>query len=365
MNRSWWWVSTLATSLLLGACARQQVRQDEAQLGRLPIEEKQEIFTAQHNVTVAEANKAAADKAAREMQAFVKNARDDVSAARARLQASRSSLQLGRRTNNAQTLRIAEQQNDIARRQLAAAQAKREYAQRLSDLRNEQVKLAARQIDAAQAELALVRASVLQRNNVSPGGESVDKLRQRREQATAELAQQERKVSGLRDEANDLQMVWEQRRQDYNVASRDVSGLPPLPPPSSPEQFRPEPIDVDQNGQNGQNRRNDRNDQFDRNDRNDRVGPGQDRQVRPRSNMDQGLDDQRQAPPPGASEPSDTSEPSDQGLRPDTPSGDDRNIDRPRPRSSQDQPSRPSPRQARPGANVPTEEGGIPDNGNR
>lgn len=264
MNRSWWMVSALATSLMLGACARQQVRQDEAQLGRLPIEEKQEIFTAQHNVTVAEANKAAADKAAREMQAFVKTARDDVSAARARLQASRSSLLLARRTQNAQTLRIAEQQQDVARRQLAAAQAKREYAERLAGLRNEQMKLADRQIDAAQAELALVRATVLQRNNI-PAGENIDKVRARREQATAELATQERKVSGLRDEANDLQMVWEQRRQDYNVAARDVSGLPALPPPSSPEQFQPEPLDMEQ-GEPGQ-------------------APRQNRQPRPGSNV--------------------------------------------------------------------------------
>jgi hypothetical protein len=329
MTRSWWMVSALATSLLLGACARQQVRQDEAQLGRLPIEEKQEIFTAQHNVTVAEANKAAADKAAREMQAFVKTARDDVSAARARLQASRSSLLLARRTRNSQTLRIA-------------AQAKREYAERLADLRNEQVRLADRQIDAAQAELALVRATVLQRNNI-PAGENVDKVRDRREQATAELAAQERKVSGLRDEANDLQMVWEQRRQDYNVAARDVSGLPPLPPPSSPEQFQPEPLDVEQ-GEPGQ-------------------APRQNQQPRPRSNGDQDLDEQRQAPSPRSSEPSDIPEPSEQGMQPGA--GEEQNFDRPRSRPSQDDPARRSPRQGSPRSTIPSDETGLPENRER
>lgn len=305
MNRSWWMVSALATSLLLGACARQQVRQDEAQLGRLPIEEKQEIFTAQHNVTVAEANKAAADKASRDMQVFVKAARDDVSAARARQQASRSSLLLARRTQNAQTLRIAEQQQDMARRQLAAAQAKREYAERLADLRNEQVRLADRQIDAAQAELALVRTAVLQRNNI-PAGENLDKVRARREQATADLATQERKVSSVRDEASDLQMVWEQRRQDYNVAARDVSGLPSLPPPSSPEQFQPEPIDMEPGEP--------------------RQAPRQNPQLRPRSNGDQDFDEQRRAP---------------------------------------DAPARRSPRQGSPHSHVPSDEAGIPENGER
>ena len=341
MTRSSWMVSALATSLLLGACARQQVRQDEAQLGRLPIEEKQEIFTAQHNVTVAEANKAAADKAARDMQAFVKTARDDVSAARARLQASRSSLLLARRTRNPQTLRVAEQQQDAARRQLAAAQAKREYAERLADLRNEQVRLADRQIDAAQAELALVRTTVLQKNNI-PAGESIDKVRDRREQTTAELAAQERKVSGLRDEANDLQMVWEQRRQDYNVAARDVSGLPPLPPPSSPEQFQPEPIDVEP-GEPGQ-------------------APRQNQQLRPRSNGDRDLDEQRQAPSPRASEPSDLPEPSERGMQPGA--GEEQDFDRPRSRPSQDAPAR-FPRQDSPRSNVPSDETGLPENRER
>jgi hypothetical protein len=276
MTRSWWMASALATSLLVGGCARQQVKQDEVQLGRLPIEEKQEIFTAQHNVTVAEANKATADKAAKEMQAFVKTARDEVSAARARLQAARSSLQLARRTRNSETVRVAEQQQDVARRQMASAQAKREYAERLAALRSEQSKLADRQADAAQTELTLVRAGVLQRNNIA-SGENMDKLRDRREQVQAELAAQERKVSGLRDEANDLQMVWEQRRQDYNVAARDVEGLPPLPPPSNPEQFRPEPLDLEQGGPGQVPQRNER--------------------PRPRSNSDRDFEEQRPIPP--------------------------------------------------------------------
>jgi hypothetical protein len=337
MTRSWWMVSALATSLLLGACARQQVKQGEAQLGRLPIEEKQEIFTAQHNVTVAEANKAAADKAAREMQAFVKTARDEVSAARARLQAARSSLQLARRTRNPETLRVAERQQDVARRQLAAAQAKREYAERLADLRNEQARLADRQIAAAQAELAMVRATVLQRNNVPPG-EDVDKLRDRREQATAELAAQERKVSGLRDEANDLQMVWEQRRQDFNVAARDVEGLPPLPPPSSPERFQPEPLELQQ-GEPGQ-------------------APGQNGEQRPRMNGDQDRGQQRSVPPPERLE---TPESMDQGM----PPGEDQNFERPRSRPSQGAPTRRSPQQASPRSNGPSEEMGRPENGER
>jgi hypothetical protein len=49
-------------------------------------------------------------------------------------------------------------------------------------------------------------------------------------------------VAQLRDETSRLRVAWDERRRDYDVASRDESRLEPVLPPRTPTKQREVPL---------------------------------------------------------------------------------------------------------------------------
>jgi len=239
--RMQWWMAGAFASILVGACGSQQVKEDEVKLGRLPMEQKEDIFTAQHNITVAEANKAAAERSLDETKVFASMADEELAAAKARVQAAKTAVELGQKTGDSGTRRDAARQLDVAERQQLAARTKYDYARRLEDLRRAEIGLAERQLDAARAELAYTRTLALRRNGITPSMNEASVLAER-DQTNSSVAEQESKVAALRDNVGRLKVAWEQRRQSFNVASRNVSDLPAIKAPKAPERIAPEPI---------------------------------------------------------------------------------------------------------------------------
>ena len=123
------WLAVACASLSLGAsgCARRNVRTDEAMLGRVPMEQKQMVFTAENNVSVAQANVAAAERSVDEAKDFRSVVDRELDAAKARLDAAQKGLKLGRSSGYQPTIEGSESNLSIAQRQLAAYQAKKDY----------------------------------------------------------------------------------------------------------------------------------------------------------------------------------------------------------------------------------------------
>ena len=213
-------------------------------LGQVPIEQKEQIFTAQHNVSVAEANKVAAERARDENQAFVALADDELAAAKARMEAAKSGMELGARTRDAPTLRTAERQHDVAMRQLAAARSKKDYADKLAQLRDGEVALTEREVELANQDLAMARASALRRHGLNPA-ERFETVLARRSSARAAVADEQRRLARLRDEVDSTKVAWQQRAQVYNVAARDLaSDGATIHAPAGARTIRPEPLRV-------------------------------------------------------------------------------------------------------------------------
>lgn len=234
--RIMWLAGALASSLLMVGCARDAAKMDQAKLGRLPIEQKQEVFTAEHNVSVAQTNKAAAERAKDQAQLFMSMADEEVAAAKSRVNAAKNALDLAHRANSTSEINAANRAYDLANKQLIASVSKKEYANRLVDLRDAQIELADKQVDAAQADLAFLRANSLRANGIAPSQNEADLMRDRDEKMR-ELALQERNVATTQDTAERYRFAWEQNRQEYNVAAREQPGLPPIKPPPSPPRF--------------------------------------------------------------------------------------------------------------------------------
>ena len=239
MRRILWIGGVLAGTMLAGTgCARQGVKEDQALLGRLPMDDKQEVYTAQHNVEVAQANKVLAERARQDSRAYRDIAAKELDAARAKLSASQKAVELGHRADSAEMVRAAERNAAVAEKELVAEKAKKDFADRLIDLRDREAELSSRQLDEAQVELSLVRTSALRRSGIAPR-EDIATLMRERDDKLQDIAQIEERISLLRNQTAQLKMGWQQRMRSFEVASRD-SSLPAIVPPREPRKLRPE-----------------------------------------------------------------------------------------------------------------------------
>ena len=242
MRSNGWWAGALAAVTMVAGCAHQN-RVSEAQLGRLPIGEKNALFAAQHNISVAEANQAAAKKAYGQAKQFQDIMGNETKLAKDHANVARQTFDLGRKTNNPETVRAADRADRLAVRENLSARAGRDYADRLVALRGAETNLANARIDEAVAEKNFAAAEALRRNGLEPDV-NLAQVMQGREEARTKVLDQERKVGALRDEANTSRLTWEDRRHAYNVAMAQP-GNPPLPSiqaPGAPPQYHQVPL---------------------------------------------------------------------------------------------------------------------------
>ncbi len=233
MQRSWWLAGALGAVLAASGCGQEQVKSDTAMLGRIPMDQKQPIFTAQNNLQVAQANVQSAQRAVDESRAFQDVASKQVDAAKARVAAAQKAFELGQKMRDPQQIQAARGNFDIAQREVTALQTKKSYADRLVELRSEQVNLAQKEADLADSQLAIARVEVLQQQGYRPK-ENVADLVKARNDKQAEIAAIRGRLGALDQQVAQLRVAWQQQRRSYNVAARNFTP-PPTRAPQGPE----------------------------------------------------------------------------------------------------------------------------------
>lgn len=237
MSKSFLWAGLTAASLF--GCAHHV---DEAKLGQIPMDQKEAIFTAQHNITVAEANVRSAEQAKDAAEKFHDIAKRELDAAKLHATAAREARELSQRQRVSGKAHDTDLAVNAATREVAAARAKTDYADKLVELRDHQVKLAQARVDAARVDLDFIQADTLRRNNIDPGV-NIGELENRRSDARNGVIDEENKLASLRGQVDHLRTVWRERRSEYNTASRGAPTFPTNEPqPAAPEHFRATPI---------------------------------------------------------------------------------------------------------------------------
>lgn len=240
MRSSLWLAGALASVALIG-CGHggNNVKNDQALLGQLPMNEKQDTFTAQHDVEVARANQQAAQQAKDQADTFRDIASSQLDAANSRLDAAKKGIVLGRKSRSPQTLQAAQANAELAQKEVNAYKTKKDYAENLVSLRDKQKTLADKQFDLAQNELSMTRVRTLQRHGLRPS-ESASTLTSQRDSLQGDIAGLQGKINGLQNKVNDSRQAWLQNQHSYNVASR--GNAPIIRAPEMPERYQPKPV---------------------------------------------------------------------------------------------------------------------------
>lgn len=240
MRKSMWLAGAIASVALVG-CAHQErkVKSDQALLGQLPMNEKQATFTAQHDVEVARANQQAAGQAKDQADSFRDIANSQLDSANSQLKAAKKGIVLGNKSGSAQTLQAAQANAAVAQKEVNAFKSKKDYADNLVSLREEQKNLADKQLDLAQNELSMTRVRTLQRHGLRPS-ENVATLTSQRDSLQGDIAGLQGKINGQQAKVNDSRQAWLENQHSYNVASRGTT--PSIRAPEMPEQYQPKPV---------------------------------------------------------------------------------------------------------------------------
>jgi hypothetical protein len=240
----WSWIAcTLGAAMFVGGCAHDEKTQ-EAQLGHIPISEKEPIFTAQHNVEVEDANLNAAKRATEEAKIFRDVSNKELDSSKARVAASEKAIKLEGKSGNAKQLNDAQTFFDLASKEQIASQAKVDYANKLVDLReNEETLITARR-DEAKTRVKLLEAQAVAKNGMKPVDDPA-KLEREDVDARTKVMERERRVAVMRDDAQRYRSTWDDRRQSFNLAQRGAPVLTPTPTPPKGQVIQQAPMPVE------------------------------------------------------------------------------------------------------------------------
>jgi hypothetical protein len=233
----------LTGAVLLAGCASTAGVSDQ-QIAQLPVEDRQQLVTAQRSIDVAEQNLATAQVARDQARQFRKVAELEMAAALSRLEAARASIDLARNTRSSTALRDAQRNEDLARAQLVSARAKADYADRLIVLREARVDESEDGVAVARAQVELDKVHLVQRNDLTPDA-NVVRIEADLRDARERLAERRARVAVLQGEVAQLKTAWDDRRSEQRTAERggyrDFAAPPPpapLPPPASVDEPR-------------------------------------------------------------------------------------------------------------------------------
>jgi hypothetical protein len=201
------WLLALVAPALLGGCgaAPPTVRIDNARVARLPLEARRPIIDAQRRVDVAQANVGAA-RVARVDALRLRGAVDD-------------ELEAVVVPRHAEAL-------DLTERRMLASRAKRDYADRLVELRDAQLDERQAALALARADLDGVKLDALERHNLAAGLNPYA-FAHAQKQARIDLAARRMRVAELQGEVASARTTWDERRRDFNTAAREHGSLLP------------------------------------------------------------------------------------------------------------------------------------------
>jgi hypothetical protein len=222
MARLW-----LPVVLLLG-CAHAPTVSSE-RVVQLPTQSREQIVRARQGVDVADQNVTAARIALDQSQKFRDIANRELDAAKARVEASRAGIALGRSARSQRTIRDSRADYDIAMRELFAARAKKDYADRIVDLRRAEVDLRRAERNYANSDFEYVKYAQLEQEGMAGDLKQSD-FENARIRAQNDVARDRKRVADLAGSVEQLRTAWMQRDQDYETASRSTAIVPPPPP---------------------------------------------------------------------------------------------------------------------------------------
>ena len=215
----------MVIALSLAACGSQQKAQvEDSRLVRLPPAAREGILDDERNVRVAETNLEAARVAEREAKDYQSIVDNERNAARQQLEAAQKAQKLGQSANDTKMQANARDDGSAAQARVRAVDAKMEYAEQLVGLRAEIVKQRQAELEAARAELESKKVTQL----VSAGqGEGLDQGRfDRAAVDTRKRADQARqRVMERRTTVEARKATWQTARGEGG------SGIDDAPPP--------------------------------------------------------------------------------------------------------------------------------------
>jgi hypothetical protein len=230
----WGWAA-LAATLALGGCASRVETVPDERLTQLPPAARQAVIAEEQRVNIAQQNVVAARVALDEAQRFRDVTRSELRAANARLDAANKELALARSARTPpQHVERAEEAQRSAAMELAAARAKRDYAERLISLRSAQLDEVTSELAVARADAEMRKIQELARRGLATPSE-VNRFAEVRARSQADLARNRRLVAELSTVLASARENWEARRREYNTAAR--AEPPALLPPPPPEQL--------------------------------------------------------------------------------------------------------------------------------
>jgi hypothetical protein len=223
----------LAGALAVAGCATAGGVSDR-DVARLSVADRTQIITAHKSIDVAEANLASAKVARDEAKQFRKIALSDLDAAKSRLEAARSGVDLDKSARDDRTLRDATRNEDIARNQVIAARAKVDYADRLIELREAKITEGEANVTAARADVDMTKVQLVQRSGMANDIDA-KAIEARRQDAQERLAERRARVAQLEGETAQLKTAWDDRRNETSrTAARGEMIAPPPPPEEVP-----------------------------------------------------------------------------------------------------------------------------------
>lgn len=234
---------TASLSLLLAvgaACASTkaaEVKND--QLAQLPREDRQAIIDQERSVDTARANVDAARVAAKQSQEFKDLVDNEVTAAKAKRDAADNSVGYDSSKKSQNDLNA---KRAVANQEVAAAEAKAEYADKLIDVREAEVEARQADADLAQAKLERAKYETLQRRGLAEG---VDRQAILDSEANAEQkrASAQQKVEQLKGYADVSKANWDKAQSQYQESAKSTAADDrPVQPPAGAKYLTVPPV---------------------------------------------------------------------------------------------------------------------------
>lgn len=233
--------ASLTLLLAVGAaCASTKAAEvKDDQLTQLPREDRQAIIDQERSVDTAKANVDAARVAAKQAHDFKDLVDNEVTAAKAKRDAADNSVGYDSTKKSQNDLNA---KRAVANQEVAAAEAKAEYASKLIEVREAEVEAREADAELAQAKVERAKYETLQRRGMAEGinrQEIVDaEVKAEQKRAAAQ-----QKVAQLQGYADASKVNWDKAQTQYqDSAKATVADDRPVQPPAAAKYLTVPPV---------------------------------------------------------------------------------------------------------------------------
>lgn len=219
-------------------------RVDDVALAQVPISEKQAIFTAQNDVSVARSEREKALADARQTEGEIEiagkekeQARLEREKAKLEKEAAEKSRDMNRVAASDRSLKVAELGEKTGNAKVYWLEGKRKWQKKMAEVAEEQEAVANSKVELEKAKLAVSR-------NIKPTNDF------NLTNFTADYANKEKRAAEARQEADAARTEMEKREQAYNNLKAQYAeqrnqlagGSSPMPPAPAPAPMAPAPM---------------------------------------------------------------------------------------------------------------------------